>query len=273
MAAPRSGTTFLPSEMSPNTQWELFRIARNVRHAASPQKRDPLLESSTVVVGEHRVQVDFVRHPRARCYRLMLRRNGTARVTVPHRGTLTEAKSFLEKNLAWLSHRLQKAAEQPAALRAYGDGLPVWFRGEAVTLHVDQATRSAKLGGFQFGLRPHGRSLAVQVETALWNLARRELPPLVAHQAALHGFTVQSISVRNQRTRWGSCSPRAGISLNWRLVQTPEFVRDYIILHELAHLRHLNHSKRYWAEVKRICPEYELAEAWLRQFGPKVIQG
>ena len=274
MAGGQSRNIFSLSEMSPpNSQWELFRIARNAQHGVAAEKSDPLLDSVIVEIGEQSVRVDFLKHPTARCYRLMLRSDRSARVTIPPRGKLTEAKAFLERNLGWLAKRLQKAVEQPAGVRVYGNDLPVWYRGEQVPLRVDQLNRSAALGDYRFDLRPHGRALSIQVETSLWNLARRELPPLVAQQASRHGYSVKSVKVRNQRTRWGSCSPRAGISLNWRLVQTPDFVRDYIILHELAHLRHLNHSARYWAEVKRICPDYERAEAWLKQFGPKVIRG
>ena len=75
---------------------------------------------------------------------------------------------------------------------------------------------------------------------------------------------MQRVSIRNQRSRWGSCSRRATISLNWRLIQTPSFVRDYIILHELMHLRQMNHSARFWHEVQTACPGYHLAETWLR---------
>jgi predicted metal-dependent hydrolase len=71
--------------------------------------------------------------------------------------------------------------------------------------------------------------------------------------------------VRNQRSRWGSCSRRGTISLNWRLIQTPVSVRDYVILHELAHLKEMNHSKRFWREVARLCPDYKEAENWLKR--------
>ncbi len=83
--------------------------------------------------------------------------------------------------------------------------------------------------------------------------------------ASRNGFTVNRVTVRNQRTRWGSCSRRGTISLNWRLIQTPDYVRDYIALHELAHLRHMNHSRRFWQEVERLCPDYRSAERWLKQ--------
>jgi predicted metal-dependent hydrolase len=83
--------------------------------------------------------------------------------------------------------------------------------------------------------------------------------------ATQHELPVKRVTVRNQRSRWGSCSRRGTISLNWRLIQAPGFVRDYIILHELAHLRHMNHSRRYWAEVERLCPGYLEAERWLKR--------
>lgn len=89
--------------------------------------------------------------------------------------------------------------------------------------------------------------------------------PRVRELANLHGVDVARVSVRNQKTRWGSCSRHGAISLNWRLIQSPAFVRDYIILHELAHRRQMNHSDKFWQEVARLCPDYPAAERWLKQ--------
>jgi predicted metal-dependent hydrolase len=102
------------------------------------------------------------------------------------------------------------------------------------------------------------------VERHLWRLAARELPGRVLELASLHQLPVRRICVRNQRSRWGSCSRRGTISLNWRLVQAPPFVRDYLILHELAHLKEMNHSRRFWREVAVLCPDYLQAERWLK---------
>ena len=89
--------------------------------------------------------------------------------------------------------------------------------------------------------------------------------------AALHDIKVTRVTVRNQKSRWGSCSRRGTISLNWRLIQTPAFVRDYIIQHELAHRRQMNHSIKFWQEVERLCPDYLRAERWLKQHA-KLLQ-
>ncbi len=91
-----------------------------------------------------------------------------------------------------------------------------------------------------------------------------ELVPRTLELAQQHQLRVTRVTVRNQRSRWGSCSARGTISLNWRLIQTPLFVRDYIILHELMHLREMNHSARYWRCVEEVCPDYRTAEAWLK---------
>jgi predicted metal-dependent hydrolase len=109
------------------------------------------------------------------------------------------------------------------------------------------------------------RDLRPVIERHLQSLAATELPKRTRALAELHGISVRKVSIRNQRSRWGSCSRRGTVSLNWRLVQVPEFVRDYIILHELAHFRQMNHSRRFWAEVAKLCPDFEAAEAWLKQ--------
>lgn len=97
--------------------------------------------------------------------------------------------------------------------------------------------------------------------------AVRELPAQLRQLAALHGVEVHRISIRNQRSRWGSCSRRGSISLNWRLVLVPDFVREYVMLHELMHRRELNHSSRFWGLVAALCPRLVEARHWLRTEG------
>jgi len=122
-----------------------------------------------------------------------------------------------------------------------------------------------RFGGEAVKVTDHGVDLRPAIERHLWRLAAMELPPRVLEYATLHQLPVRRISVRNQRSRWGSCSRRGTISLNWRLIQTPAFVRDYILIHEIMHLREMNHLSRFWREVERACPDYETAERWLKQ--------
>ena len=215
-------------------------------------------------IGSRPVPLLMVRHPRARRYLLRLQPDGTARVTIPRGGNQTEARAFVERNRVWLEQQLQRLPARNLKPAAWQPGTLIWFRGEQVPLelrdpgHIAFACKIFKWSGDPAAdLRP-------VVEKHLRHLAAIELPPRVQACAAQHGLTVSRITVRNQKTRWGSCSRRGTISLNWRLIQTPDHVRDYIILHELAHLRHMNHSARFWAEVARLCPDYATAETWLK---------
>jgi predicted metal-dependent hydrolase len=97
--------------------------------------------------------------------------------------------------------------------------------------------------------------------------ARRELPAELVSLARQHNISVKRVSIRNQRSRWGACSPSGTITLNWRLIQTPPFVREYVLLHELMHRREMNHSRRFWRLVAAVCPRYEEARRWLRTEG------
>jgi predicted metal-dependent hydrolase len=104
-------------------------------------------------------------------------------------------------------------------------------------------------------------------EPAARRRARTELPAELLRLASVHGITVRRVSVRNQRSRWGSCSRQGSITLNWRLVLVPDFVREYVMLHELMHRLELNHSPRFWRHVAAVCPRLVEARRWLRTEG------
>jgi predicted metal-dependent hydrolase len=84
---------------------------------------------------------------------------------------------------------------------------------------------------------------------------------------------VTRVSIRNQRSRWGACSARGSITLNWRLILVPPFVREYVMIHELMHRRELNHSKRFWKHVAAACPRYRDARTWLLSDGQRLFTG
>ena len=217
-------------------------------------------------VGTAHVPVVFVRNRRARRYVLRLRPDGVARVTVPRGGSQAEALRFAERNRSWLAQQVEKLASRPKTRREWLPGTEILLRGEAVKI---EAGTNGESGTVKFGsetirvLNTEG-DLRAPIERYLRTLATKEFPPRVFELAAPHQLPVKRVTVRNQRTRWGSCSRRCTISLNWRLIQAPPFVRDYLIFHELAHLREMNHSPRFWREVETLCPDYRTAEKWLR---------
>lgn len=215
-----------------------------------------------LVIGSRTVPLRMVCHPRARRYRLRLQADGSARVTIPRGGSVFEARAFVERSRSWLVDQLQKLQTRPPLPAVWLPGTEILFRGATVQVEACSPGRIRFAGETISG--PEAGDLRPAIERQLRRLAARELPARVFALAAPHQLAVSRVSVRNQRSRWGSCSRRGTISLNWRLIQMPASVSDYIILHELAHLRHLNHSRDFWAEVERLCPEYRVAEHWLK---------
>jgi len=110
-------------------------------------------------------------------------------------------------------------------------------------------------------------------EPALRRRAAKELPVELLALAAAHEISVTRVSIRNQRSRWGACSARGSITLNWRLILVPPFVREYVMIHELMHRRELNHSRRFWRHVAAACPEFDEARVWLLKNGPTLFAG
>ena len=179
----------------------------------------------------------FVRHPKARRYVIRVIDDGTVRVTLPRWGSKREAQAFVEQSGPWIAKQRQKAFDS----RAAGSGRGVAQDQAGVTLSRKRAAK--------------------------------ELPGELLALAAAHGVTVTRVSVRNQRSRWGACSARGSITLNWRLVLVPAFVREYVMLHELMHRRELNHSRRFWRHVAAVCPRYQEARKWLLSEGQRLFTG
>jgi predicted metal-dependent hydrolase len=115
-----------------------------------------------------------------------------------------------------------------------------------------------------------GRRPAAEVAT-LKARAAEELPPQLLALAARHQLEVTRVTIRNQRSRWGSCSSRGHITLNFRLMLMPPEVREYILIHELMHLKQANHSIRFWRLVEAACPGFRDAERWLKKHGPSLF--
>jgi len=221
-----------------------------------------------IVVGRRAVTVTFVRHPGARHYLLRVEPDGGVRATIPRGGSRAQAVRFVREKIDWIQRERYRATVQQAA--------GGWVREDRVLLdgHEWPVTpgTAGQPGVVRFGdhevrvPNPAAGTVGVikAIEAYLRRLAASTLPRRLLDLAAPLGLRVAAITVRDQRSRWGSCSPSRRISLNWRLIQVPPSVRDYVLLHELAHLHHPDHSRGYWKEVERICPWHREARAWLR---------
>lgn len=242
----------------------------------SPQTpvRTPPDRNDYVQLNSQRVPICYRRNSRARRYLLRLDREGIVQVTIPYAGKLIEARDFIFSKRDWLlrqyeDFQLRDQVRQEAKKRSL-----VWFRGRLTPVVVfdRKGKKMLRIGTEEFSWSKNGgNSPRAQALHALHKLAGQELPERTREIARDLGITFNRVSVRNQRSRWGSCSSRGSISLNWRLVQTPRLVRDYIIIHELVHRKQMNHSVRFWKLVEEACPQYESAEAWLKEHGGQIM--
>jgi predicted metal-dependent hydrolase len=220
-------------------------------------------------VHKHPPDLVFQRSSRAHHYRLTLRRDGVAVATIPARGSEREAHLFVQQHRDWLARARARQRARPRSAALWTLGSHVLWRGEMLELRKAAASDrpSVCLGPDIFRVPRFEGDLRPTLEAHFLRRARVELPARTWELAAETGVEVKEVTVRNQRSRWGSCSSSGVISLNWRLVQTPYSVRDYIIYHELMHLREMNHSARFWARVEEVCPGWREAEHWLKQNG------
>jgi predicted metal-dependent hydrolase len=218
-----------------------------------------------IVIGRQAWTVTYVRHRRARHYVLRLEDDGSVRVTIPRGGSRKDAERFAKHKAPWIERERYRRTMVRGAAGGWRDGGRILLRGEDVLLLVDRETGVVRFGPEAIPLptvvAPDLRGL---VAGHLRRLAEKELPPRLVELAAASGHHVTRVTVRDQRSRWGSCSASGRISLNWRLIQVPASVRDYVLLHELTHLQEANHSARFWKKLEAVCPWHREAREWLR---------
>jgi predicted metal-dependent hydrolase len=243
-------------------------------HLPFLQATEPPVDPAPASPVAPQYAIEFVRVPRARRYILRVRSDGTLRVTVPRGGSRREAEQFVRRHEKWVVRergriRVEHSLEPG---RDSHDGRTVLVAGETVRLSVEPCANGWRVG---YGDRSlHVRELAdvkATVERDLRELARSVLLPRLDELAAQHSLRVGVVSIRNQRSRWGSCARNGNIALNFRLVQMPPQVRDYVLVHELMHLKQQNHSRRFWRLVEAACPEFRHAERWLKTAGRELF--
>lgn len=214
------------------------------------------------------VRVALLWNDRARRYTLRLR--GSVRepvVTIPARGALVEAKAFLERNKGWLRARLDALPQ----VMPIADGTSIPVRGEPTRI-VHRSGRGVvtldRSGDVPMLIVPGDAAhLQRRVVDFLKREARRDFEDATARHAAALGVTVKAVRLGDPTSRWGSCSSSGTIAYSWRVIMAPSSVLDYLVAHEVAHLREMNHSPRFWRLVARLCPGMEAAKAWLKRHG------
>ena len=211
--------------------------------------------------------VDLVVRRSTRAQRILLQVgqiDGGVELVVPHRATFKEALSFAEEKAEWVERRLDLVL--PRVL--FADGVDVPYKGDPVRIRRTGHSGTAVTCADGELLVP-GREDTVSGRVRRWfrEQARREIVHRASEKAERLGRQRGRITVRDQRTRWGSCSANGNLNFSWRLILAPETVLDYVVAHEVAHLAEMNHGPRFWAHVGRLCAEPEGSRAWLRARG------
>ena len=195
---------------------------------------------------------------------------GQIQIVMPSGLAETEAIRFAGRHLGWIHTRL--AALPPALPFVDGARVPV--------LGLDHVIRHDPTAGRGLGHRQNGEirvggqveHLARRVRDGLIAEARQCLSERATRFAQTLDVRVQRITLRDTRGRWGSCSATGHLSFSWRLILTPESVLTYVVAHEVAHLRELNHSPRFWSEVARLISDSDTPRAWLRRHGAAILR-
>jgi predicted metal-dependent hydrolase len=226
-------------------------------------------DSSFPAIG---APIEVRRHPKAR--RLTLRVSRTRRaviVTLPVQCDLDEAGSFVHRNIDWVRERLGSlphpvhfADGMVLPLRAVAHRLS--FQGPATGRGLVEAF-SPPGGAAELRVFGHAEHAPRRLKDWLWEEARRDLDARVSWHAAVLGRRPKRIVVRDQTSRWGSCSTTGVLSFSWRLVLAPPRVLDYVAAHEVAHLAEMNHGPRFWALVRSTVPCMDEARRWLQVYG------
>lgn len=219
------------------------------------------------------------RSPRAR--RISLTVNEARRgavLTVPHHASMAEAGDFLSRHFEWLQKRLKAI---PEAI-PFVENAVIPLRGESHTLRFESGSRRRGVVWREEWDEANGPGVPSLVVSGAPEHAERRLKDWLKKQArddlsdrcTIHadalGVRPSRITVRDQSSRWGSCSANGALSFSWRLVLAPHHVLDYLAAHEVAHLLEMNHGPRFWAHVRATCPDMEKAKRWLRKNGSEL---
>ncbi|MGR9170196.1 M48 family metallopeptidase [Rhizobium sp. KDH_Rht_773_N] len=243
----------------------LPKIRRTTKKPSPPEKR-------TLDVAGRPMPLTIKQHDRATRITLRIEPGGRAlKMTVPKGLAAREVNAFLDRHQGWLLTKLAKFSTD-TGLR---DGGEILFRGVRHRIEHTGSLRGLTEAVVVDGkpvLRVSGmpEHIGRRIATFLKKEARADLERLSRLHAGSIKAPIRSISMKDTRSRWGSCSSEGNLSFSWRIVMAPPSVIDYLAAHEVAHLKEMNHGPHFWALCKRLCPHMEEAKSWLKRHGSQL---
>lgn len=208
------------------------------------------------------VPLQFVISPRAKRLKLKVRSSGLVEVLLPKRVPLKAGWAFVRAELQWLEQTFEKVEE--AVL--FEDGAVIPLKGVDHTVrHCPEARRSIWIEDGFINVSGAATHLPRRITDWLKKSARTELLRKVDVYCVKSDVSYNRIMVRDQKSRWGSCSSEGNLNFSWRLYLMPEPILNYVVAHEVAHLTHMNHSRDFWALVEKICPDMKSSRRWMKK--------
>lgn len=244
-----------------------FGFFRNLNRPAKPVLQQPELREHTV--GGRTLPLRIVENGRARRLTLRIDAGGQGlRITVPPGLRRSEVDSFLHRHQGWLEEKLAKVPDRPnvrpgVKIPLYGvPHLIVHEPGRRGTVSVQEDE-----GGRTIVVHGERIHLPRRVADFLKREARREIGALVEKHTAAVGRKAKAVRFRDTTSRWGSCTSDGTLSFSWRIMMAPRPVINYLVAHEVAHLREMNHGPKFWKLCTELCPDTERCKAWLKRNG------
>ncbi|MEJ5223394.1 MAG: SprT family zinc-dependent metalloprotease [Anaerolineales bacterium] len=199
---------------------------------------------------------------------IIVHHTGQVVVRAPLRLSEKVIREFVEGKRAWITAKQAELARQQPSARQFAPGEMFLYLGQSYPLTVTSAQRPALRLTEAFEL---SRAALPRARQTFERWYRAQAAKVISQRAALFaaqfGLRYQSIRISAARTRWGSCSSKGALSFTWRLVMAPLEIIDYVVVHELAHLVHHNHSPAFWAQVETMLLDYRARRAWLKKYG------
>ncbi|MCA0433875.1 MAG: M48 family metallopeptidase [Proteobacteria bacterium] len=221
----------------------------------------------TLAVDGRDVAITYKRHVSARRFTLRAARDGAGFImTMPRRARLEDAEDFARRSIGWIRAALAKQYDR----QEVADGASITFRGASYRIAATGRTRghvSEDAEGKTLSVPGHAAHLRRRLTDWMKTEAAHELDMASHKYASAMGTAFRKITVRDQKSRWGSCSSDGTLSYSWRLIIAPAMVLDYVAAHEVAHLIEMNHGPRFWRLVLRHCPHTRDAQKWLKHHG------
>jgi len=200
---------------------------------------------------------------------LKVNKRGEVIVAAPMRCSKRAIKNFVESNTQWIEKALSKVEiyQKKSETKKYVVGELFFFKGEEYPLIFIDDIKNVKLKQTALQVPTHHKSPAKLIYNWYRDNASEAIMEAVDIQSERLGLYPEKMIVSKMRSSWGTCSCKGRISIAWRLIMAPPEVLNYVVIHELAHLKHLNHSKKFWSLVQEYCPNFKEHRKWLKEHG------